>query len=324
MGDAVEYSHGKKVEFFGDIPFYINHDSADCWAHPEYFKLDRDKKPTSISGVPPDYFSETGQLWGTPVFDWKNLKKNRYDWWISRLKQNLRLFDLVRLDHFRAFSAYWEVPAGEETAKNGKWTPVSGKAFFKEVQKAFPNMPFIAEDLGELDQPVFDLLDAFDFPGMKVLQFAFGEEIGKNPYISHNHKPNSVVFTGTHDNNTTVGWFNVLPKEDIKRFREYVGIRPTRNNIHMVMHRLALMSVSAIAIVPIQDVLGLDEKAIMNKPGTSEGNWNWRLKPDQLPLEKAEELLQMNILYGRWEVEKKKKSKETKSKKQKIGGKSVD
>ncbi len=300
----VDYCHQQDIGLFGDIPFYINHDSADCWAHPEYFKLDKNKKPTKISGVPPDYFSETGQLWGTPVYSWKKLEINNFDWWIERLRQNLKLFDIVRLDHFRAFSAYWEVPAADETAENGKWMKVPGVAFFNLVKKTFPDMPFIAEDLGELDEPVFELLKKFNFPGMKVLQFAFGEEIGDNPYILHHHSKNNLVFTGTHDNNTTVGWFKAMDKKDVERFSNYVGIKPTKNNIHTIMHRLALMSVADLAIVPIQDLLGLDEKAIMNRPGTIKGNWTWRLKSNQLPIKKAKELHEMNLRYGRWKEKK--------------------
>lgn len=301
----VDYSHQKEIAFIGDIPFYINHDSVDCWAHSVYFKLDKNKKPTKISGVPPDYFSKTGQLWGTPVFDWEALKKNRFDWWIARLKQNLRLYDMVRLDHFRAFAAYWEVPAGDETAIDGQWTLCPGKDFFRMVQEEFPDMPFIAEDLGLLDQPVFDLLEEFNFPGMKVLQFAFDENIGQNPYILHHHSKNHVVFTGTHDNNTSLGWFNSLKKEEIQRISDYVGIKATKNNIHQIMHRLALMSVSDLAIVPMQDILGLDEKAVMNKPATSQGNWTWRLAPNQLPINQRNELKKMNRLYGRWKEKEK-------------------
>lgn len=305
----VSYSHKKDIGFIGDIPFYINHDSADCWSHAAYFKLDDSKKPTKVSGVPPDYFSETGQLWGTPVYDWKELQKNGFDWWLSRLGQNLKLFDIVRLDHFRAFANYWEVPVKEETAINGKWANSPGKAFFKEVEKNFPEMPFIAEDLGELDEPVYKLLDAFDFPIMKVLQFAFGEEMGINPYILHNHVKNSVAFTGTHDNNTTVGWYQAADKEEKKRIQEYVGTKISTKNIHQVMHRMVLKSVSQLAVVPIQDILGLDESAIMNRPGTSEGNWAWRLKEGELPLDKTAELLKMNICYGRYEnIKKEKKS----------------
>ena len=310
----VAYSHKKHIGFIGDIPFYINHDSAECWSHTSYFKLDKNKMPTKVSGVPPDYFSDTGQLWGTPVYDWKALQKNQFDWWISRLAQNLRLFDIVRLDHFRAFSAYWEVPVKDETAINGKWAVVPGKAFFREVEKAFPDMPFIAEDLGELDEAVYDLLKAFNFPIMKVLQFAFSEEIGENPYILHNHVKNSVAFTGTHDNNTTVGWYQAADKEERQRLVDYVGSSITDKNVHQVMHRLLLMSVSDIAVVPIQDILGLDESAIMNRPGTSEGNWKWRLESGQIPIHMEAELKEMNHRYGRCRIEKKKKKKKKLSK----------
>jgi len=294
-----DYAHQKGIGLFGDIPFYINHDSADCWAHSEYFKLDEEKKPIMVSGVPPDYFSESGQLWGTPVFDWEELRRNNFDWWLDRLKQNFKLFDIVRLDHFRAFAAYWEVPVEEKTAINGQWADCPGMEFFKVVQKEFPDMPFVAEDLGHLDQPVYDLLEAFDFPGMKVLQFAFGDGIEDNPYIMHNHTQHSLVFTGTHDNNTTVGWYNSMRPEEKENFAKYLGITPSRENIHHVLHRLALMSVCEMAIVPVQDLIGLDEKAIMNRPGTSQGNWIWRLKADQMPWNRVEELREMNIRYNR-------------------------
>nr|MBI1229384.1 4-alpha-glucanotransferase [Cytophagales bacterium] len=294
------YAHKNSIGFIGDIPFYINHDSADCWAHSEYFKLDKDKMPTKISGVPPDYFSDTGQLWGTPVFNWKPLMKNGFDWWLKRLGQNLLLYDFVRLDHFRAFAAYWEVPAGDDTAIGGKWKESPGIKFFKAVEREFPEMPFIAEDLGYMDEPVFELLEKFNFPGMKVLQFAFGEDIGDNPYIPHNHSKNSVVFTGTHDNDTTLGWFNNSSREERKNFYEYTGVKPTSKNIVWKMHQVALMSVADLAIIPMQDIVGLDESAKMNRPGTSEGNWTWRLLATQLPLERVEELKKINIRYGRW------------------------
>jgi len=297
----VDYSHMKEIGFVGDIPFYINHDSADCWSHTAYFKLDESKNPTMVSGVPPDYFSETGQLWGTPVYDWKVLEKNKFDWWINRLGQNLRLYDIVRLDHFRAFSAYWEVPVDEETAINGKWVKIPGKAFFTEVKNQFPKMPFIAEDLGELDEPVYQLIKGFDFPIMKVLQFAFGEDMGTNPYILHNHVKNSVAFTGTHDNNTTVGWYQAAGRAERKRISEYIGTGVSVKNIHQILHRHVLMSVSQLAVVPIQDLLGLDESAIMNRPGTSKGNWSWQLTKDQIPMDKAEEYKNLNITYGRYE-----------------------
>ncbi len=206
-------AHRQGIYIFGDVPFYVNHDSADCWANPEIFKLDDQKQPTHLSGVPPDMFSKTGQLWGTPVYDWKELKKTGYSWWIERLRQNLLLFDVVRIDHFRAFAAYWEVQGGEDTAIHGKWVATPGVDFFKHVKAEFPEMPFIAEDLGVLDQPVFDLLEKFNFPGMKVLQFSFGDSNRRNPYIPYNHEFNSIVYTGTHDNNTTAAGFRRAEKK---------------------------------------------------------------------------------------------------------------
>jgi len=220
---------------------------------------------------------------------------------VARIGQNLTLYDIVRLDHFRAFSAFWEVPAGEKTAINGKWVSCPGNEFFQVIRKKFPEMPFIAEDLGLMDEPVYDLIKNFNFPGMKVLQFAFDENIGDNAYILHNHTPNSIVFTGTHDNNTSVGWFNSLETMDIDRLSNYVGQKVNKDNVHQILHRLALMSVSTLAIVPMQDILGLDEKAIMNRPGTNKGNWTWRMGPKQLPRKKLNALKAMNLLYGRWD-----------------------
>lgn len=294
-----EYAHKKQVSFIGDLPFYITHDSVDCWAHPEYFKLNAKKQPTKVSGVPPDFFSETGQLWGTPVFNWKNLRQNNFDWWVKRIKQNLLLFDMLRLDHFRAFSAYWEIKAGEKTAVNGKWVKTPGSTFFKTLKKEIPEMPFIAEDLGTLDEPVYKLLDKVKFPGMKVLQFAFGEPLPGNPYIPFNHSPHNIVYTGTHDNNTSIGWFKNAGKTEKDNLFFYAGIKVTSQNIHRVLHDLALKSVAAIAIIPLQDIIGLGEEAVMNTPGTTEGNWTWRVSPEDIPWEKVQELKKKNIFYGR-------------------------
>ena len=295
----IKAAHLKGIRLFGDVPFYINHDSADCWANPSFFKLDEKKQPTHVSGVPPDLFSKTGQLWGTPVYDWKELKKNKYEWWFARLRQNLLLFDVVRLDHFRAFSAYWEVPATDETAMNGKWIKTPGEDFFTLLKKDFPELPFVAEDLGDLDQPVFDLLLKFNFPGMKILQFAFGDENRKNPYLPYNHVPHSLVYTGTHDNNTTVGWFKKGGKEAKQHLQEYVGHPVTTKDVHLVLHRMALSSVSELAVTPLQDIVGLGEEALMNVPGSTEGNWTWRISLDEMPLHRVPELRQLNDLYGR-------------------------
>lgn len=295
----MRYAHRKQVILIGDIPFYINHHSADCWAHQECFKLDSRKLPTKISGVPPDLFSEDGQLWGTPVYDWKYLESTEFHWWVNRLRQNLLLFDVVRLDHFRGFSAFWEVPSREKTAKKGRWTKAPGSAFFRRVQQVFPEMPFIAEDLGTLDQDVYDLVDEFNFPGMKVLQFAFGDLMAENPYIPYNHTSNSLVYTGTHDNDTTRGWFQKLGRLERKNLKDYTQHQVNSRNAHRVLHLMALNSVARLAIIPLQDILGLGSSAKMNIPGTTKGNWGWRITSEEIPWERTLELRQLNILYGR-------------------------
>ncbi len=293
------YAFQNQVHLIGDIPIYINHDSADCWANSQYFKLDKNKKPTKISGVPPDYYSETGQLWGTPVYNWNKLKSDKYSWWIERLRQNLLLFDIVRLDHFRGFSAYWEVRANEKTAQNGKWVKTPGMDFFKTVKKEFPNMPFIAEDLGSLDKGVYNLIDKFKFPGMNVLQFAFGDDKATNPYLPFNHKANSLVYTGTHDNNTTLGWFESLDSNTSLHLKEYFNIELTSESINNIMHRAVLNSVAKIAILPMQDILDLDSSAVMNIPGSTKGHWSWRMTYEQISVARAVELKALNELYGR-------------------------
>ncbi len=304
-----KYAGKTGIKTIGDIPFYVTHDSADVWAHQAYFKLDKGKEPTFLSGVPPDYFSKTGQLWGTPVYDWKMLKSKGYDWWIERIRQNLLLFDLVRLDHFRAFSAYWEVPAGEKTAVNGKWVRTPGTDFFRVVKKEFPKMPLIAEDLGSLDEPVYRLLEKFNFPGMKVLHFAFGEEKKENPYLPFNHNSHSIVYTGTHDNNTSKGWFKEIDKEAREHLENFTGKKITAENVNEVLQRLALSSVSKLAVIPMQDILGLGKEGLMNIPGSTEGNWTWRMEEGKLKPVLIKKLKELNELYGRKEIPKKKKKK---------------
>ena len=294
-----DYAHKKGIQLIGDVPFYVNYDSADCWSHPDLFKLDENLQPESVSGVPPDFFSETGQLWGTPVFDWAALQNEDYQWWVQRLRQNLNLFDIVRLDHFRAFSEFWEIPAGEKTAVNGKWTSTPGKDFLKHLQKVFPSMPFIAEDLGIIDKPVYELRDNFELPGMLVLQFAFGDDVGENIFAPHNHTPNSIVYTGTHDNNTLKGWYDDAPREVRRNLCRYLGRRVTQKTVAELLHRTALQSVARLAIIPIQDILGLGSEAIMNIPGTSEDNWDWRLKQGLLSEALARRLNHLNQVYGR-------------------------
>ncbi len=296
------YLHEKGIRLIGDIPFYVNHQSADCWAYAHYFKLDENKEQLFGSGVPPDDFSDTGQLWNTPVFDWDALSKDQFEWWIKRLGQNVLLFDIVRLDHFRAFSSYWEVPHGEKTAENGKWKKSPGKAFFKLVKKKFPQMPFIAEDLGEPDKQVDQLVASVGFPGMKVLQFAFGDDKKDNPYLPFNHVPHSIVYTGTHDNNTIRGWYANAGKSTRRHLKEYTAKRLTKDNVHRALHRMTLNSVSVIAVVPLQDFIGLGQEGLMNVPGTAEGNWRWRATSHQIPIKKAAELKKLNTIYGRWEA----------------------
>ncbi len=295
-----EYSNNKGVLFFGDLPFYVSFDSADVWANPEIFKLDPKRQPITVSGVPPDYFSKTGQLWGTPVYNWKKLKTQKYDWWIRRLRHNLELFDVARLDHFRAFYDFWEVPAKEETAVNGKWSLGPADDFFKLLQKTFPDMPFIAEDLGEVGPGVYELRDRFELPGMAVLQYGFGEDITTSPFIAHNFTENIVAYTGTHDNNTTKGWYRKeLKPQEKERLNTYLNYKVTAQTASEALIRLALMSVAKLAIFPMQDFLNLDEKALMNKPSVGEGNWRWRVTEAQLKSLDPKELKKMLLLYNR-------------------------
>ncbi len=267
------------IRIMGDLPFYVSYDSADVWANQELFLLDENGKSLAVAGVPPDAFSADGQLWGMPVYNWEQHAQTNYGWWTQRLKKNHDHFDLIRLDHFRAFEAYWEVPAGDHTAKNGKWIKGPGKTFFEAIIKNLGALPFVAEDLGEITPEVYALRDAFGFPGMKVLQFAFGENFSHSEHIPHLHEKNFLVYTGTHDNNTTRGWYrteaDIATKE---RISKYAGKEINEENVAAYMMRLALASVAAIAIIPVQDVLALDESARMNIPASSFNNWSWRLK----------------------------------------------
>jgi 4-alpha-glucanotransferase len=278
-----EYCGERKILLLGDMPFYVSYDSADVWAHPEIFCLDEQGKMTGIAGVPPDYFNENGQLWGMPVFKWDVLKQTNYDWWIQRIKKNLGYFDLIRLDHFRAFAAYWEVPEGETTAVHGEWKPGPGESFFDCLEKEIGSLPLVAEDLGDIDEKVHKLRRTFRLPGMKVLHFAFSENMPSSDYIPHNYAHNYVVYTGTHDNNTTLGWFkNDLKAADRKRVKEYVSGPVSEKNVHLALIRLAYASVARVAIIPMQDLLCLGQSSRMNKPASAEGNWAWRLLPGQL------------------------------------------
>ena len=277
-----KYCRNKGIRVFGDVSLYVNHDSADVWAHPELFKLDQELNPVVVAGVPPDYFSETGQRWGNPIFDWNFLRKNNFVWWIERMKHNLDLFDLVRIDHFRGFLAAWEIPVNDSTAVNGQWQECPGVEFFSVLLNEFKSIPVVAEDLGVITQDVRDAMARFGFPGMKLLIFAFDGDILQNPYAPENHVKNCVLYTGTHDCNTMRGWFEEeLSDESKVKLENILGKKVCANTIAEEMVILAMSSIADTAILPMQDVLGLGSEARMNCPGIAENNWEWRLLPGQ-------------------------------------------
>ncbi|GAB6060385.1 4-alpha-glucanotransferase [Desulfonatronum parangueonense] len=295
-----EYCRRKGVQLIGDIPIYVNEDSVDVWANPRLFKLDASLRPRVQAGVPPDYFSETGQLWGNPVYDWEQMQKDDFSWWVWRIRHNITLFDMVRLDHFRGFVACWEVPAGHKTAMHGKWVDLPARAFFRVLSEAFDPLPLIAEDLGTIDDAVRDIMREFSLPGMKILLFAFGPDLPSNPYVPHNHIQKCFVYTGTHDNNTVRGWFEEeADAETLARVNEYLDAQCTAENIAPRFVRLAMQSVAETAIFPLQDILGLSAASKMNVPGVSNGNWSWRVAPDSLNAGVRKHLLHLTTLYGR-------------------------
>lgn len=293
-----EYANEREVLLIGDMPIFVSLDSADVWANQHLFQLDSTGYPTVVAGVPPDYFSATGQLWGNPLYDWKAHEAEGYQWWIQRLRHQLRLSDYVRIDHFRGFESYWEVPATEETAIHGKWVKGPGEALFTAFQKEFgTEIPIIAEDLGIITPEVEALRDAFHLPGMKILQFAFESE-EESTYLPHQLvTTNCICYTGTHDNNTTRGWYDHATEFSRDKVRRYMNTDGGR--IHWDFLRTALGSVATFALYPLQDVLGLGEEARMNTPGVAAGNWDWRYEKHELYDGLAEELLRTTKLYGR-------------------------
>jgi len=294
------YCNHRGIQLFGDIPIYVIHESADVWANPELFTLDDERKPSVVAGVPPDYFSETGQLWGNPIYRWDALRERGYSWWIQRMEHNLTLFDLIRVDHFRGLVGYWVVPAGETNAVKGTWVEAQAEDFFNALLRRFPQLPIIAEDLGVITPDVREIMHRFELPGMKVLLFAFGEDLATNPYIPHNLPKNCVLYTGTHDNNTTRGWFEREATPEIKgRLFCYLGREVPAEDIHWEMIRLAMMSVANTVIVPMQDILGLGQEARMNLPATTKGNWQWKLLADQITPTLTKKLIEMTEIYGR-------------------------
>ncbi len=285
-----------KIKLIGDIPIYTARDSADVWAARELFQLHADGSPMVVSGVPPDYFAQDGQLWGTPIYDWKKNKEEGFEWWIGRLKGALRVVDVVRIDHFRAFAAYWEVPAEAPTAREGRWVEGPGDDFFAAVRAQLGDAPFIAEDLGIINRAVRDLRDRWELPGMRVLQFAFGEGAA-SPHLPIRHPRHSVVYTGTHDNDTTVGWYQKASEREKDMFRRYTASDGTACHYHMM--RAAYGSVADLAVVPIQDVLGLGPETRTNLPGVVDGNWRFKLVSGQLTEASARMLRELADTFGR-------------------------
>lgn len=301
--DLKNYCHGHNIRLIGDMPFYVAHESSDVWANPEIFKLTRERKPRFVAGVPPDFFSRTGQLWNNPVYNWNVLKKTGYQWWLARIRHNLNLFDIVRLDHFRGFAAYWQIPAGRKDAVKGRWTAGPKEDFLKKIFERFPSSAFIAEDLGRITPDVRELIEKFQLTTTRVLLFAFGRNSPMSPHCPRNYVKNSVVYTGTHDNNTIRGWFeNEADAQQKKRLFDYIGGRTPIDRIHWELIRLAMNSVSDTVIIPMQDILGLGEDARMNRPATIRNNWQWRLSGRALKPSIAENLRKLAEIYGRTKV----------------------
>lgn len=307
-----KYANENDVEIIGDIPIYVALDSADVWSNKEIFQLDSKGFPTEVAGVPPDYFSEDGQLWGNPLYRWDKLKDENYDWWIKRVESSFRLYDVLRIDHFRGLESYYSIPYGNTDAKKGEWKPGPGIEFIDAIKKAVPNSRIIAEDLGFLTKEVYKLLDDSGFPGMKVLQFAFDSR-EPGDYSPYNYPKNSVVYTGTHDNDTIRGWMKSAPKESVNLAMEYIGetaqLPELRKYANICFIRLAMQTASNLAIIPFQDWLNLDSGARINIPSTIGGNnWRWRMGKKDISERLAEKIYRISELYGRVEVKKSAKS----------------
>ncbi len=293
-----QYAGEKAIRLVGDIPIFVAHDSADVWANRELFFLDASGRPTVVAGVPPDYFSATGQRWGNPLYRWDVMAQDGYSWWLSRIRATLALVDIIKIDHFRGFDAYWEVPASEPTAIHGRWVKAPGEDFFNVVENALGKLPIIVEDLGVITPTVEALRDGFHLPGMKVLQFAWGDYTGQEPFLPHNYSPNCVVYTGTHDNNTTRGWWIDEATPDMREhLRQYIDRMPTEINWELI--RLGEASVGHTFITPIQDLLGLDGESRMNLPGRESGNWGYRCRESDFEESFWARLAHLTYIYGR-------------------------
>ena len=288
------------VELIGDLPIYVNYDSADVWSRQSFFCLGGDLLPTEVAGVPPDYYSETGQLWGNPLYNWDTLKKNGFSWWIRRLRHSLSLFDTVRIDHFRGLLAYWAIPFGDKTAERGTWRPVPSADFFNAVRKELPSPPFLAENLGVITPDVTEAMESMGFPGMAVALFAFGGGMRDNPHIPHNYRRELTAYTGTHDNNTIEGWYSEDASEDERRtFRKYTGRSADGESAADAVIRLVLSSVAERAVVPLQDYLGLGSEGRMNTPSVPSGNWEWKARQEHLSGELSGRMANLAAIYGR-------------------------
>jgi 4-alpha-glucanotransferase len=294
------YCRQRQVQTIGDMPIYLPYNSADVWSHPELYKLDDDDNPTVVSGVPPDYFSATGQLWGHPIYRWEAHRKTGYRWWVKRLKHQLAMTEMVRIDHFRGLVACWEVAAGETTAVGGRWEAAPGIDFFHSLAKHFACLPLIAEDLGTITPDVREVMRRFQLPGMRVLLFAFGDDFPGSAFLPHRHVRNCILYTGTHDNNTVKGWFQKeAGAEERERLFRYLGREIDADEVAWEMNRLAMMSVADTVILPVQDLLGLGAEARMNHPAGNRGNWRWRLLPGMLSTALAARLLELVQTYER-------------------------
>jgi len=291
-----DYANRNGIEIIGDIPLYVSGESADVWTNTDIFILDDDLEPTEVGGVPPDYFSETGQLWGNPVFNWPRLKERDYDWWMARLHFNLRMFNQVRIDHFRGLESYWSVPASEETAINGKWVPAFGFEMLSKIKSQIGELPFIAEDLGIITDEVDKLREDFGLPGMKVLQFAFATD-AENKDLPHNYSENFVTYSGTHDNDTSLAWLESVKEEEKVQVEKYVGQTDKLGLSNLLS--MAMSSVARIAIFPLQDILELGTNSRMNTPGTAYGNWSWRFQWKQIKISQKRFLKEQTEKYNR-------------------------
>jgi len=291
-----QYANERGILIIGDAPIFVAHDSADVWCNQHIFNLDSTGAPTVVAGVPPDYFSATGQRWGNPLYRWDTLAADNYGWWIARVRNDLTLYDILRIDHFRGFEAYWQIPAEEKTAVKGSWVQGPGYSIFAALRDGLGELPLIAEDLGVITPEVEHLRDRCGFPGMRILQFAF-DSGADNSYLPHNHIPESVVYTGTHDNDTTVGWFASLSKEQQSRIYEYLQV--PAETVPKALIRAAFASVARFAIIPMQDILGLDSTGRMNIPGVADNNWGWRLMPGYAEAAGGEQLRKLSLLYYR-------------------------